>query len=317
MVFSQELPDSIQNISFQNESFSINGTIRIPKHKTNQKLPAILIVHGSGATDRNGTFVENGFTFQSYLGIAEYFFKKGFVVLTYDKRNFTLLKNNKIDQYYQTMPEVYIKDAQSAIEYLGNQEVVDPTKIIVIGHSEGGSLIPKIISGHTVKLAICLSPGLLRVDNQIIYQLNYQIKSFESIPNKNKEINDALSQLNQVLNNIKDDINKANISKDGNEVLKNLGLSVSYFNHLKTLTENIVDDLKKVEIPLLIINGDADLKCPAELLKEKEVDLKQNKFVEIVYINNMFHEPYIYDGKSFTICNKAMSEIEKWIISKI
>lgn len=310
--FSQNIKSSIQDISFTSNYFTLNGTIRIPEHKINQKLPAILIVHGSGATDRNGTYSESGFTFQSYLKIADYFYNAGFIVLNYDKRNYQLLKENKIAELDETMPETFINDARSAIDYLHNLEDVDNNKIIIIGHSESGGLIPKIIENKKIKLAICLSPQLLRTDKQIIYQLNFQIKNIESI-NKKGEYDQIVTQLNQFLENIKNDIKVSENNQNSTEKLKGLGCTINYFNEAKKITQNIVSDIKNVSIPILIINGTSDLKCPQSLLKEYEEELKQKNNLKIIYIENMFHEPYIYNGQTFVFCDTAMNEIDQWI----
>ncbi len=83
------------------------------------------------------------------------------------------------------MPEVFIKDAQSAIRYLKTLPEVDKDKIIVIGHSQGASFLPYIIEGEEVFAAVALSPALLEITDQIVYQAEYQIDYYKKLNTDN------------------------------------------------------------------------------------------------------------------------------------
>ena len=64
--------------------------------------------------------------------MSDYFVKEGFVVLRYDKRGIGKSRGD-----YKTAGfRDFVSDAQAAIEFLRSRKEVDPSKIIVLGHSD-------------------------------------------------------------------------------------------------------------------------------------------------------------------------------------
>jgi dienelactone hydrolase len=109
--------------------------------------PGVLLIHGSGANDMNGTL---GFIHKNGGGpkpptplwqIAQYLAERGFAVLRYDKRgvsaNFTLDKN----VWGNATVNDLINDAKKALNVLIQQPEVDAKRISIIGHSEGVLLL--------------------------------------------------------------------------------------------------------------------------------------------------------------------------------
>ncbi len=104
--------------------------------------PAVLLIHGSGATDRDeylpptvtGTRNES----RPFWQIAEYLSERGFVVLRYDKRgigeNGIILDLNT---YANATVQQFQSDAEAALNILIQQPEVDRGRITIIGHSEG------------------------------------------------------------------------------------------------------------------------------------------------------------------------------------
>src|SRR5437763_2556883 len=100
--------------------------------------PGILLVHGAGLADMN----YGGMFWQ----IAQYLSERGFAVLRYEKRgigeNGTII-NNSIwgNMTYDDL----VQDAQKALNVLIQQPEVNPNKISIIGHSEGGETVTRIV----------------------------------------------------------------------------------------------------------------------------------------------------------------------------
>jgi pimeloyl-ACP methyl ester carboxylesterase len=118
--------------------------------------PGVLLIHGSGANDLNETggiiLIDNktGSKIypdkQTFFQIADYLSERGFVVLRYDKRgvasNFTILDSNVWGNV--TFNELK-QDAEKALSVLLQQPEVNATeKVILIGHSEGTMIAPRI-----------------------------------------------------------------------------------------------------------------------------------------------------------------------------
>ncbi len=77
------------------DGFKLEGSLMIPKEvDKNKKSFGIVLVHGSGPLDRNETMG----ILTPFLHLSEGLVEKGYIVLKYDKRNFTMQKTAKIFQ---------------------------------------------------------------------------------------------------------------------------------------------------------------------------------------------------------------------------
>ena len=289
------------------DGFELNGSLMLPKEiANNSKIPAIVLVHGSGANDRNETIG----IISPFLQLSEGLVNNGYIVLKYDKRNFTMMKNNQDTS--NVMPIDFIKDAQATIKYLKTFPEVDPDKIIVIGHSEGASFLPYIVKGEKVAAAVALSPGLIEITDLMVYQIEYQINYLKKLNVDNSQ-NVTIALLENLLVEFKEintDMKNGKIDPDKVYLDYYKG---SYLIQWSELTKNTVEEFISMNVPLLIINGTQDLKTPYELLTEKENQLKQKKDLEIVYIENMGHELYRSDTGVFedSIIEHIVSWLEK------
>lgn len=115
--------------------------------------PGILLIPGSGATDKNGTvgFIHHNNSNQTtsaptpLLQIAQYLSERGFGVLRYDKRG--VGTNNTIldpDIWINVTANDLIKDSNKALNVLIKQPEIDSKRISVIGHSEGTMYAPRV-----------------------------------------------------------------------------------------------------------------------------------------------------------------------------
>jgi pimeloyl-ACP methyl ester carboxylesterase len=105
--------------------------------------PGVLLVHGSGATDMNETLSPDT---KPFWQIAQYLSERGFAVLRYDKRG--VGANSQIIDYniWGNLTFDDLKnDAEIALAVLTQQPEVDPSKITLIGHSEGTIIVPRIV----------------------------------------------------------------------------------------------------------------------------------------------------------------------------
>ncbi|MFL6355911.1 MAG: alpha/beta hydrolase family protein, partial [Nitrososphaeraceae archaeon] len=116
--------------------------------------PGVLLVPGAGQTDMNysGGYIriDNKTGSKIYpptlfFQIAQYLSERGFAVLRYDKRgvgaNLTILDSNVWENMtYDNL----VQDAQKALNVLIQQPEVNPNKISIIGHSEGGEIVTRI-----------------------------------------------------------------------------------------------------------------------------------------------------------------------------
>src|SRR5687767_12498524 len=105
--------------------------------------PGVLLVAGSGVVDMNETLSPDT---KPFWQIAQYLSERGFAVLRYDKRgvggNSQIIDNN----IWGNLTFNDLKnDAEIALGVLIQQPEVDPSKITLIGHSEGTLIAPRIV----------------------------------------------------------------------------------------------------------------------------------------------------------------------------
>ena len=109
-----------------------------------------------------------------FFDISEYLSERGFAVLQYDKRgigaNMTILDNNVWGNI--TVTDL-INDAQKALDVLIQQPEVDSSKISLIGHSEGTTIVPRIAINNPDKVDNIVLMGTLAQNLKEIG--NYQI----------------------------------------------------------------------------------------------------------------------------------------------
>ena len=109
----------------------------------NGPFPGVLLVAGSGAIDMNETLSPDS---KPFWQIAQYLSERGFAVLRYDKRGVGANSQIIDTNIWGNLTFDNLKnDAEIALGVLTQQPEVDPTKITLIGHSEGTIIAPRIV----------------------------------------------------------------------------------------------------------------------------------------------------------------------------
>ena len=113
------------------------GALTVPAGKG--PFPAVVLVQGSGSSDMDETIGPN----KPFRDIADGLAKAGIASLRYDKRGFVYARQVSADAKLTVDDEV-TDDALTALHLLAKQQAIDPTRVFVLGHSEGGMLAPRI-----------------------------------------------------------------------------------------------------------------------------------------------------------------------------
>lgn len=226
-------------------SLPLEGTLTLPENA--EKPPVVVLIQGSGQSDRDETIGKN----KPFRDLAWGLAQKGIATLRYDKRYYTYAaaaQGNNLTVY-----DEILDDAQAAISLLQKDGRVDNTRIFVLGHSQGGMLIP-YIAAKNPELAGCISmAGSLRPLWEIMYDQNIELA--DSLRSTLSEAETAVldAQLKQLEEAIKK-IEKLENGAAGEDVL--LGLPVKYWQSLAETTGAAF--LEQAHQPFLILQGDAD-----------------------------------------------------------
>lgn len=108
------------------------GTLTVPRGKG--RFPCALLVTGSGPEDRN----EAVFGHRPFLVLADHLTRRGIAVLRVDDRGV----GGSTGQFRGATSEDFASDALAGIEFLRKRPEIDPRRIGLIGHSEGGLIAP-------------------------------------------------------------------------------------------------------------------------------------------------------------------------------
>jgi pimeloyl-ACP methyl ester carboxylesterase len=109
--------------------FNIAGTVTKPKTAA-ARYPAVVLHTGSGVGDRDGTAAGIPTLGQIAGALAD----AGYLAVRYDKRGFGQTGGRAESATLSDFAE----DLRSVVRYLEKRKDVDPRRIVVLGHSEGG-----------------------------------------------------------------------------------------------------------------------------------------------------------------------------------
>ncbi len=148
----------------------IAGSLMLPAGPVEgTKVPAMLIVQGSGPTDRNGNQPPGHIT-DLEKQIAEKLASLGIASLRYDKRgmhaNAADMPKNVAALTQFARWDFQVGDAAAAWRFLGAQTGIDSGRVGVFGHSEGGMIALELAAGadetHRVRpaaIVLAATPG--------------------------------------------------------------------------------------------------------------------------------------------------------------
>ena len=146
-----------EDVVFKSTGIALNGTLTYPLPGNRSKYPAIVLIHGTGSTDRDGTIpmmkltIEEGdirpegmpskeWAMKPYKEMAEGLSTNGYAVLRFDKRGWAEGGNDQVDMTLDLLCE----DVVSALSYLKTRADIDHESMFVLGHSEGGIVAQKL-----------------------------------------------------------------------------------------------------------------------------------------------------------------------------
>ncbi|KAJ3042503.1 hypothetical protein HK097_002008 [Rhizophlyctis rosea] len=132
-------------------AWTLAGTLLLPTEQTSTKrYPAVLMIAGSGPVNRDGNITSGlvRINLNLYNRLAEHLTSQGGVAtLRYDKRGAgkSLIPGDS-NAFDRAGLFDFAHDALGAYAFLTTQPSIDPTKILILGHSEGSIIIPALAS---------------------------------------------------------------------------------------------------------------------------------------------------------------------------
>lgn len=329
-------PYEAEEMSFPDEKWDITlkGTFTYPKG--GGKFPAVILVTGSGTQNRDEEIMGH----KPFLVLADYLTRNGIAVLRYDDRGYGEKSREKRKALSASTTEDIMGDALCAYKYLLTRSEVDPKRIGIIGHSEGGTIAFMAAAREPgIAFMVSMAGGLVKGEEILIKQ-NYEIRLKSGTPeNTVKDYTDVLRKCYDiVLNNPKEEVLKdINIIADtlftGTQKELPIGMrnnavavikqaaSVPWMRYY--IAYDPLEDIKKASSrPFFAFNGTKDLQVDADMNLDALARLvKQDKrhvIRKYEGFNHMFQTAKTgmvseYESIEETIAPVVLKDITEWI----
>lgn len=248
---------------------TIKGLLETPKNEG--PFPVMIIIAGSGPTDKDGNTIANPGKNNSLKMLAESLAEKGIASIRYDKRgigeNMQLAGKEKDLRFEQ-----YIDDAAAWAQFAKKDGRF--SKVGIIGHSEG-SLIGMAAAKKTeTDIFISLAGAGEPIDQVLIKQLEEQLTP--TLLTESKDILAKLKQGKQV----------GTVSADLQSVFRP---SVQPYM-ISWIQYNPIELVKELNIPVLIVNGNRDIQVPATNAKALHKEKSDSELLILEKMNHVLKE---------------------------
>ena len=287
--------------------FTLAGTMTVPKEVGRLRLPAIVLVTGSGQLERDETVAG----IPIFAQLAGSLAKEGFVVIRYDKRGI----GQSGGRSERATLQDYADDLTAVVKWLAKRKDIDPKRIAVVGHSEGGAVA--MLAAREKKIAslvLVAAPGTPGAD-LILEQQRHLLDEMKA-PEAERTAKIELQQR----------IHATVISDKGWEAIPpelRAQAESTWFRSLLMFDPAKV--MPKVKQPVLIVHGDLDkqvLPHHADTLAKLARARKKAGPVELVHLPGVNHllvpagtgEVSEYPGlKDKTVTPAVTKAIVEWL----
>lgn len=285
------------------------GTLTLPVGSN--LWPAVVLVHGSGALDRDETVGAN----KPFRDLAWGLATKGVAVLRYEKRTKEYAVALAVNPEKITLKEETIDDAVSAVELLRKTAGIDPRRIFVLGHSLGGMAAPRIAQAEPAIAGLVILAGPTRpMDVVVVDQYRY-LTSLEG--KSSPEAQAKLSEIEALMDRVRK-LNTNDVSSS--ELI--YGVAPIYWLDLKSY--NQVAMARSLKQPMLILQGGRDYQSTEADFEgwRKGLALRPNVTFKLYpYLNHLFitgttkSTPSEYNRPGH-VSEAVVSDIAAWILKQ-
>ena len=332
-------PYNEEDVSFTNsdDDVTLAGTMTLPKGEGT--FPGVILISGSGPQDRDETLLGH----KPFLVIADYLTRQGIAVLRFDDRGV----GKSTGDFSKATSQDFAKDVAAAVSFLIRHKQIDPENIGLIGHSEGGLIAPLVAAESKGVAVIVLLAGPGVNGEQII--LNQSARILKASGASQSAIDDNTRLQTIAVRHVKE----ASPDADGEKLIDSVieeylsgfpederekkspnplarqalrQFASPWFRFF--LTHEPARVLKRVQVPVLALNGEKDLQVDPELnLPPIREALKAggNADFEIHRLdglNHLFQEattgsPSEYQKIEQTFSPQVLKLMHKWLETRL
>ncbi len=315
-----------EEVTYDNkvQNVTLAATLTIPQGKG--PFPGVVLITGSGPQDRDESLLGH----KPFLILSDYLTRHGIAVLRADDRG----TGKSTGVFANATTADFATDTEAGIAFLKTRSEVDPHKIGLIGHSEGGVIAPMIAARNKDAAFIVMMAGTgVPGDQVIVAQLEaIDIASGES-PEKAAKGADKQREMVKLVETEKDEavLEKELREKMAGDVPEaQIGMAIKQFTSpwfRYFLTYDPATALRKVTCPVLAINGSLDKQViPSQNLPaiRKALEDAGNKHAEVDELPGLNHlfqtaktgSPTEYAQIEETMSPVALEKMATWILKQ-
>jgi len=296
------------------------ATLTIPNGKG--PFPAVVLITGSGQQDRDESLLGH----KPFLVLADYLTRKGIAVLRSDDRG----AGGSGGNFAAATTADFATDVEAAVAYLKSRREVDPHRIGLAGHSEGGVIAPMVAArSRDIAFIVMLAGPGVPGDQIIAAQV---VAGAEAAGMSHEAAAAAGVQQKRILDLVETE-------KDATVLKEKLGVELKGMpaaqldNVVKQMTSpwyqyfltyDPAPALRKVTCPVLALNGEKDTQVPPKLnlpAIRKALEEGGNKNFEadeLPGLNHLFQHAKTgavseYAQIEETFAPEALEKIAAWI----
>jgi hypothetical protein len=327
-----------REVSIDNKEAGIqlSGTLTLPA--AGGPFPAVFLISGSGPNDRD----EFIWGHRVFLVLSDWLTRHGIAVLRADDRG----TGKSTGDYSKAGLNEFASDALAAARFLKGQKEIDPKRIGLIGHSEGGIIAPLAATKSSDVSFLVLLAGAAEPLSRIV-DFQYQVQ-FHSFGASDVAISKYLRHQHRVYDILRQEEHDAaakQIAQSIDQLVKELspdeakqlrfneneersGIPQVLAPEFRTLVNyDPVPTLQRIQCPVLALNGSKDIQVEPvkNLTLIKEALAKggnPNGAVKCLEgLNHLFQtcaqQPDIhYEKIEETMAPLALQTISDWILAQ-
>jgi len=285
--------------------WALPATLTLPSGEG--RVPVVILVHGSGPHDRDQSIGPNKPFKDLAFGLAS----RGIGVLRYEKRS-KAHAGTLAGVASLTVKEEVIDDVGAAIDVVRVHPRVDARRIVVLGHSLGGTLVPRIAAGYpSLAGAIVMAGAASPIDELIVQQVRYLARVDGAVSPEEEAAIAAMEKNAAAI--------RALTSADAASPAKIVGAPASYWLDLRGYDPPAA--ARSLKMPLLVLQGERDYQVPVSEFDRWKSALAARSdvtFHAYAALNHLFmagsgpSSPAEYSNRSH-VAEPVIADIATWV----
>ena len=232
-----------ETVSVRSEGFGLAATVTVPVDRPRPAAgwPAVLLVSGPGAPDRDGTLSGVPVLGQLASALAD----AGFLVARYDRRG----TGQSGGRPESAGVEEYAEDARRMVRYLDDRDDVDRDRISVVGQAEGGwsAMLAAARERRADNLVLVGVPGASGAE----LVMEQQTAVLDRLNASNRERTEKVRLQQQIIDAVREEGSWEGVPEAMRE-------QADTFWFRSFLDFDVSDTLRRTRQPLLILHGSRD-----------------------------------------------------------